>query len=313
MGRTGTSIYVQYGKESTFKTFPTMTRAFGIGTQVPNVVANNNLGTLFGIGSVVAQKHYFGRFDGGLDVEFTLSTPWVLGCFLGVPVTAGAGPYTHTYSAATVAKDTISVELGGAYDTVNEVRKLLGGLGLQLGLSSSIGSPVNARAGFLYTQEDDPGTSLDSSIATDDLDFPYTFEHATIELPTSTTLGEVQAVDININPKPNLGFGHGSEFGVSPSWGSCEISGSITMNKKSSTQLQRQVGTGARAEVATMRVKFTNGLSGVNEKTIQFDFTGVAFGSITNSYRVDDVIQDVMPWVARNLSVVATNNITTPP
>lgn len=310
MVRTGAVAYFKYDYETTFGgDDATKTKTLGFDVRLTGFRSSNTLIALPALNDVNVAKFVYGSNKFSMGIDFAMSNPWWLEAVMGTRVTAGVSPFTHTYTKSKTPKP-IAFELGQGVETANEVRTGVGVVFNSATISSSIDNLVRVRGELLHGKELAIGTTLDSSPPSDDLDFPYTFVHGTFELPNGTVIAELQSEEITIGQNAVLLWEGGGANAVAAYRRLFEITGRFSASKKDKTQIQRVID---RVEVATCKLKFTNGLSGVNEKTIDFQGTGVGVSEHNVNIEPNEPIFDELVWQIRSLQVVATNNVATPP
>ena len=191
----------------------------------------------------------------------------------------------------------------------DEVRTFQSCLLNQVGISTRVGDTVNVTANAISGKEGGIGTSLDASPGSDRTDFPYTFEYSTVEVPSGTAVGKIQNFSLDINPNYNLLYGLGNKDSVDAWKGAINYSGNIQIPKEDGDFLARVTG---RSETATMKVKFTNGQTAANEKSITLTLAGVGFSEGSFGAKAVDLVQDTYNFTARSVTAVAINDDAAP-
>jgi len=287
------------------------TRAFGINQKVSGLSINENKFDLGDLNTPLVQKFAFGSFEGTLSVDWDLSSPWFFDTVLSAAGTTGAGPYTHTYDDSKTVR-AFTAELG-IDTTTDRVLQLQRCTARDIGISAALNETVKVKGNFQFgATPTTAGTSLDASVVTDDIAFPYTMVHATLENPSGTPLAEVQSFECMINPNIRMVYEPNSANAVNAYKGRLELSGKFTVTVKDNTWWNN---VRARTEPTnnTLRLKFTNGLSGTNERSIQLTFTGLGLGQLDMPVDQYELIVEDIPWTARDVQVIAVNNTSTPP
>ena len=151
---------------------------------------------------------------------------------------------------------------------------------------SAVGETVKGTMDFLYGIVDTISTSVSGGTTADDINFPYTFAHASLELLDGSAVAEIQ------------------DFGAFRKL--FEITGKFNASFIDKTQLQRVID---RAEVATLTVEFTNGLSGTSEKSIKLEFAGVGLSEHSLSIAPVEPIFEDLTFQMRNVKITANNSI----
>lgn len=328
MVRTGSSGYLQYGKESTFAGGATQTRVFGLEQKISGVTWKNNQIPLTALNDIEIQCYAYGRNEGSASVEFVVSNPWFFDIILDAVDTSGSGSdYTHIWNSdktaltadntGVVIPHTMHIEHGLDGETGDVVRNMKGVIINSLTLKASLGETVKATAELAWGNEDAVGTTLDSSIAVDDIKFPYTFAHATLELPDATVVAQLQEFEVNFNLNTELLYGMGSADAVSAFRKIFEMTGKFKAATVDKTQIDRVFdaadGTTANTGIATLQITLTNGLSGNDEKAIILDFAGVGVSEHQTEMQPGEAVFETLNWQLRNVQVTANNSISTPP
>lgn len=308
--RTGAFVYEQWMQETTFGTeVSPKNRTFGLDEKISPISTINNQQALSQLYSVETSKFAYGLNGKTYSMDWVLSDPWFLILLFGSLITTGTSPYTHTYSVIKTVQS-FSHEIAFEAETANVVRKLLGSVLNTVTIRSAINELARVSGSFICGKEAAVGTSLDASPAVDVVQFPYTFVHGTFELPNGTVIAELQNVELTINQNARLTSGHGSADAVGASRGKWEVTGKFNASMVNAVQLQRILD---RTELATLRLKYTNGLAGANERSVTFNGTGVGVSEqVYSGQAVEDVFEDIT-WQVRQLNAVAINNTSVPP
>jgi hypothetical protein len=327
MVRTGSSGYLQYGKESTFGGGATQTRVFGLEQKLSGITWKNNQMPLTALNDIEVQCYAYGKNEGSGSVEFVLSTPWIFDILLDAVDTSGSAlDYTHIWNSdktaltadnsGVVNPHTMHIEHGFDAETADVVRNMKGVIINTLSLKASLGETVKATAELAWGKEDAVSTSVDTTIAADDIKFPYTFAHATLELPDSTVVAQLQEFEINFNMNTELLYGMGSADAVSAFRKIFEMTGKFKAATVDKTQIQRVFdaadGTTVNTGVATLQITLTNDLATTAEKAIILDFAGVGVSEHQTDMSPGEAVFETLSWQLRNVQVTAHNSVATP-
>lgn len=320
---TGSHGYIQYGEESSYGGGATQTRAFGLEQKINSLTYKNNQLPLSQLNSIEVKQFAYGKNEGSASVDFVLSAPWIFDAILGaVDTTGSASNYTHTWSsnATALSADNLEVKtpksfhvevgLDIANTSSDEKRNLKGAIFQSFNIKSSVNETVKCSTDFTYGIIDTIDTTLDSSVATDDVNFPYTFAHATLELPDGSTVAEVQDVDITFNLNSELLYSQGSADAVGAFRKLFEMTGTFNAGYIDKTNLQKVLN---RSETATLQLTFTNGLTGTNEKAIILTFTGVGLSEHSYSIVPAEPIFEDLTFQMRSVQVEANNSVSAVP
>lgn len=313
MSVAGIYSYIEYGKQSSFTSTITAgayTRAFGMDQKVTQLSIDEGKFELGDLYQQEVQKFAFGSFGGTFGVDFTVSNPWIFDTVLTL-VTTGAGPYTHTFSdSKTVNAYGAEVGIDTTTDRVLQLQQMTA---KDLSISGSVGDLIKGKLNFTVGKTPSTaGTTLDASVVSDDIAYPYTFVQATVENPSGTPLAEVQSFDFTINPNIRQVLGMNSQYSTNAYKGKLELSGKFALTVVDNTWWNN---VRARAEPTnnTLKMKFTNGLAGTSERTIGVTFTGLGLGNLNMSLDPNELVTEEIPFTARSVQVVAINNTSAAP
>lgn len=304
--RTGAFGYLQYGYETTYGTISSaITKVLGLEQKATSWGYTNNKIVLSEFNQVQPIKFAYGQARGDLGVDFVLSNPWWLNSLYDLK--SGAGPFTYTVSSKLIKPITVEIGIDNTTDTVRMCR---GSFVNSISLRSSIGDVVRCSADIAYSIESTQ--AIDAVPAVDDIAFPYTFAHGTLEMPDGTLLAQVQSVDLTLTQNGELLYAHGSNQAVGAYRKLFEITGRFNLSHVDYVQLNKvyaQIGINAQTQLSeqpTLALKFTNGLSAGAERTIDFQATGIALDSFNVSVEPNEPIFEDIPFQARTSQVVAT-------
>ena len=325
MVRTGAHGYIQYAWESTFATDPgssAYTKPFGLQQSVGSITLNNSRKDIRKLNQVEREAFAYGQQTGSVAVDFVLSNPWLFKALYGNAATTGSSaPYTHTYEDAPKTATSFSTEVGFAGETENISRKMLGCILTGFTLNTAVDDLVNCSADITFGSEGDATTSLDSTPAADDINFPYTFAHGTLKWYNGSslaTVAEIQNISTTFTQNANLLYAIGSHKATSAYRQGFDINGTFQSSWKDNNKLQQlidQIDTPPSSEIhsgssAALELKFTNGGSGSAEKSITITLHGVTI----DTHNVDGIVPvepvfETINFEARGASVVCKNGI----
>lgn len=331
MVRTGSHGYIQYAWESTFATdagSSAYTKPFGLQQSVGSISLNNSRKDLRKLNQVERAAFAYGQQSGSVSVDFILSNPWLFKSVYGTASTSGSSaPYTHTFPHASNGQPktvtTFSTEVGFAGETENISRKLLGCILTSFSISTAVDDLVNCSADITFGNEGDATTSLDSTPAADDINFPYTFAHGALKWYNGSslaTVAEIQNITANFTQNANLLYSVGAHKATSAYRQGFDLNGTFQTSWKDNNMLQQlvdQIDKPPTSEIhsgssVALELKFTNGGSGAAEKSITVNFYGVTI----DSHNVDGIVPvepvfETINWEARGATVVAINGEST--
>lgn len=267
----------------------------------------------------------YGKTEGAATVEWVVSNPWFWDFIFTTPesITTGS-PEVHTWSSDpdytgagahdnTSVRDykTAQLEIGFDGETANEVRNAKGVIAPSIVLRTTINETVKASMPLIWSIEDAIGTTLDTTPAGDDILFPYTFVHASLELPDGTPIAQIQDFEITFAPEGEQIWGISSAAATATSGKKIiNMTGRFRKAKVDASALQQVVD---RAEVATLEIILTNGESGSAERSITMLGTGVGIAEHTQDIAPGEIIFENLTWNIRSMLVTAKNNTTSPP
>lgn len=332
---TGAFVYLQWGKESTFGTAAadilTTGVPFGFEEKITNWSFTQNKIPLSQLNDVRVKTYAYGQTRGTFSVDFVLSSPWFLE-LIGFKDGGSAGcsaPFTHTWSldttAATKTLQSYTVHVGQDAST-DIVRTLVGNIANSATITTTVGEVVRVSLDGNYANEELTST-LDGSPATISVCsfIPFTFAHGTLEFPNCTVIAEVQDVDVTFSQNSEHLWGIGNSVAVSGYRKLFEITGKFKASFTCTTQLAKiyaqQKDTLANTcpaqtiavEQPTLRLKFTNGLAGANERSITFSLTGISLADISTNIEPNEPIFEEINFQARDATAVAINAVSTIP
>ena len=325
MVRTGAHGYIQYGWESTFGSVSSgFDKPFGLQQSVGAITLNNSRKDIRKLNQVEREAFAYGQQSGSVSVDFILSNPWLFKALYGAATTSGSSaPYTHTYDDAPKTVTSFSTEVGFAGETENISRKMLGCILSGFSINTAVDDLVNVTADITFGSEGDATTSLDSTPAADDINFPYTFAHGSLKWYNGSslaTVAEVQSVSTTFTQNANLLYAVGSHKATATYRQGFDINGTFQTSWKDNNMLQQlidQIDTPPSSEIhsgssAALELKFTNGGSGAAEKSITITLHGVTIDTHTVDGIVPvDPVFETINFEARGASVVAINGTAT--
>lgn len=311
----GVKSWVKYGWETTFgQTATTIDKSFGHGVRITTLTRRNNLERVFALGARNAQKLLVRKFEGVKTIEFQLANPWFFKAVMGTVTTTGSGPYTHTFSESDVLPS-ITIENDIATDTPS-VAKLLGAKVATCVLTATVGEAVRVRLDVPYVNEIFSSTTSSPVAETFEI---MTFAQGTLEMPMGTTVGLVQNVEVTIANNGEILWALGSRFGQQNVAKQREYTIRMSVAfQDSATILQKFYGgtsgpVTSPAETATLNLIFDNGLTGTNQRQVKLAFTGIQFDEESLAQDPTAVILEDAVAFARNLTLTAITNTSTPP
>lgn len=313
----GEAASVMFGYESVFKTAVTANKAFGWNQRITTATGSNNIKRIYDIGNRNAQKLLEGAFSGALNIEFDLGAPWFLRGVLGTFTVAGSGPYTYTFTEIAGNAPSMTVEAGVDLST-DAVIKYLGCFINQCTINAAAaGDPVHVSLSMLYANESKGTASFQAQ--TSDLDSPFSFAYASLEMPNGTTIADVQSLDISIQNNAALRHAIGSRFAAGYTMRERSYDINVTNYfDDASTYLETMYGsaTGPMAlltETADLEFVLDNGMGTTARRAYNFLFTGIKIDSHDLPRSIDSDLYERVPIIGRKLSVTAVDNTSAMP
>lgn len=308
MGRTGVYGALNYGWETTFKTLSSSRdKTFGLNSKVTSLTISENADALTRLGTSEVIQFVPKKEEGTFTVEYVLSNSWIFKSVLGNVVDSGASaPYTHTYSVTNVPVP-FSTEVGGTFDDEAVVLQLKGCVPVRLSVATSVNEMAVGRLECMFA---DPDVSNSAITQVTDNFSPYTFVHGSVQVPSGTTIAEVQSIEFSIGRNYEFMYGLGNPNAVSTANKRLDLGGRVRLTVRNDDFVNRVL---SRTEVATMNIAFDNGLSGSSKQSLTISLTGVMFDEFSTSLEPNEIVFQDLPFKARQISVVAQDNISTTP
>lgn len=307
----GPFAYVNYGYEATFGSAASGTRTFGHGNKI-SISRNNNMERIFGLGARNATATVAKQYEGSASVEFILSNGSFWRAVLGAVADGGAAPYTHTYTEADTLPS-FSILTGTELGTNDEVTALLGCKANSMTLTTAVNELVKVTMDVIYKTETLATSGIGSQVA--ETEVPFTFAQGSVQLPSGSTIGNVQSFELTINNSADRVFGLGSRFLTSTTEKQREYNIRMTVAFSNVTDLLTKFYgasgaplAGTPAAQATLVLTFTNGLTLGNERTFTITLANVYLNTETLPKDPTEIIkEDVEGWALSGTSVVYEN------
>jgi hypothetical protein len=316
----GYASYVNYGYEATYGTAVTGTRAFGMGNKITHT-RRNNMERVYGLGSRNAQANVAKKFEGTASVEFVMNNgSFFRGVLGGNADGGGAGPtYTHTYSEANTIPS-FSIVTGSELGGNDEVTVLVSAKALTTTLTAAVNEVVRVRMECPYKTETLATTPVGSQVvASPYADDPFTFAQGTLELPSGSTIGNVQSFELTINNSLEGVWGLGSRIKTAEVEKVREYNIRMTVAFSDTTVLLSKFfgqATGPLTATnvgttATLVLTFTNAGATSALRSLVITLANVYLDEECLPKDVNEVLkEDVTGWALSGTSVVWTNATT---
>jgi len=324
---------VHYGLEAAnaYGTAVTANKTFGLNTRVTSLSLTTNRIDFNKLGQREPTAYAYGQQVGRLGVGFVMDTRTSHEIFATIYGEDANGSTPFEYPAllkegqAPVAGRSLTtqVQLQTPQNTASTAkvlvtRKLIGGVVNTLGMSTSIGEPLNASLDITFGKEDNNTTHATSGTSTQTginaAGKPFTFAHGELSVWNGSALqpvAEVQSVDINFNNNAELLYKLGSHYATQSFRRVLDITGRFQTTFKDITLLQHLLdqasdstnltakggiaeasASGSNSPVAAKLV-FTNPQD--SSKTLTIELNGLSFDehSISGLEPVEVVYQEL--------------------
>ncbi len=312
----GSSAYVAYGYEAVFGQGASRAYLFGKEQKANSLEFQNSQQPLPQLYTPEVESFLYKKNFGGTTMEYVLSNPWAFASILNDPVYSAGSPDTHTFDSDPDQVGTVStrnvcslnLEVYQEGQTGNINRNCKGVICPSLNMKTSIDAPVSISQQLTWGIEDTVITTK-GTLPTENFT-PYSFVHGSIELPDSgPTIANVQEIDLTFNTGAELVYGiDNTPNAVSAFRKILNMTGKITIALIDKTNIDRVQ---ARTEVADMRVVFSNGLTGDNEKTMDFLFSGIGLSRHgSQGVAPGELLTEILDFQGRKVVMVASNDQT---
>ena len=331
--RTGASATLRYGYEKGgYGTIGsgTVSKKFGLQDSVSNFSLTHNRIDLAQLNQVEYAAYAYGQQAASLSVGFTLSNPWIFESIFGTPTvstsefTFGGLPSGNPPTTPTTIQAIIAV--GGS--EVDVQRTLSGGVMNSLGLTTSVGNPVQGSADMSFGIESASGTTVTAATVpdgTNQTEFPYTFAHGELKI-NNTVVTELQDVDITFAQNANLLYAVGGKSGQAGNQAVdayrqiFDVTGRFRTSFVDKTFLDNtldQIGKGTAGTYSetiggTPELELTFTKDGDEDITITGSGLAPTDFNISGITPVEPIFQD-LSWRIRNVKVVANDLATAVP
>lgn len=318
----GNLVYVKYdwdpayGVESNWVT----PKVFGLNTTFDGEITNN-FEKLRSVGDKNAEAVASGAFNGTGTVNWTMSNPWWCKMFWGIAVDAGAAPVTHTWTEANwTAADIIftvgrgyNLTAGGAGANVNT--SSISCVAQSITLSANQGESVTMSASLAWVTE---ATDAVIGAAATDVGYgaPFIFAHGSLSVGGGP-IAEIESLSLEINQNVAHQVFIGNRLAQGLFSGARDYNFTIGVAMEDDTYLDWVYGQAGSpltsdnvaAAGANIVLTFTNGLAGVNERSLVMTFANFYLESRSESLNPEDLVKEELSGYALSLtSAVASDN-----
>jgi hypothetical protein len=325
---TGASTYLAYGWEATYKTAPvaaSIDKVFGIGQKISTYEFDNDAEYVYSLGSQDLQRQFAKKFNGNWSIDAIYSDPWFFRAILGAAPTDAAvtSAYSHTWDSTKItnAIPSMTIDIANDFSTTDSDHLLTGAILKSFTLTAAVGEPIRIKFDGLYSQLTKSSTLTKSSQVAP-VNEPMYFQQASLQLPSGTTLAEVQSVELNWNRNIDALWGLGSRIPSNYVAKQREWSGRMTIiYKTDSDVLDGILGNAAGidgtngynstpAEIATLVLTINNGVTpgAAGSRILVITLANIFLSKGSMPISVEDVTKIDVDFRARSLtSVVATD------
>ena len=329
---TGGSASVFYDYESTFGTAVSTIHPFGLNQKVTSLAVNTNRLNFNKLGQVETSAFAFGQQTGSVGIGFVFDDTASHNIFESIygADTNGATPFTYPATNAqgqaptTMTGRSITTAISVQMGTMYRKRLLTGCVVNSIGLSTSIGQPVNGNIDMSFGKE--VSSTLDSGAnqnitqqtAGTQAGNPYTFAHGHFKVHDGsqlTEIGEIQDCDINWSTNSELLYGIGSHYATSSYKKALDITGKFKASFKNSIMAThvldqaKDAGNttmlGGAADAIGIELIFENNDTAAD--SLKIELKGVAIGdySVSGIEPVEPIFEDIA-WKAKSAQITAT-------
>lgn len=318
------SAYARYGYESAFGTSPgdsSLTTYFGHNVKFSRTI-KNNIERIPNLNTRNYSKFAAKKVDGTWNADFQVSNLYFMKGVLGSVADAGAGPYTHTYNEANTPPS-LTIQSSEDLDTDSETT-MTGCLINKFTMNMNVGEVVTGKLEGTYVKEIND-TTLNANGNSADSEEVFTFAHATLELPTSTTMLEVQSLDMAITNNADLIWGLGSRFATQRAFKQRVYEFKISKVRELSADLQDSLygstttmsNPNTPSNVATLNLTLSNGLGTTLLRSFSIKVDNLQLDDITRPLTPGEITKEDATLYALALNSssksVYTNNTSTSP
>ena len=321
---TGGSASVFYGYEATFGTTASSAAIkypFGLNQKVTNFSVNNTRLNFNKLGQVETTEFAYGQQAGSLGIGFVFDDTQASLLFASIYGTIAAGglyPLNKDQGSGTTTQvgRTLTTEIAVQTGSNHKLRQLSGCVVNSLGLSTSIGEPVNGNIDMTFGKEVSSVVAGSGDISPQNLEEqagkPYTFAHGSFQVSNGTSLvniGEVQSADVNWTQNSELLYGLGSHYAQSAFKKTLDISGKFKTSFKNETMATHVLD---QAKSSSNTVTLPNASMGVGielmftngSKSMKIELHDVAIGdySVSGIEPVEPIFEDIS-WKAKTARI----------
>jgi len=290
----GVDITSNYGYETTYGTLATtISNVFGNSDTV-TITQNNNTERLFALGSRNAQKLVTKKYDGTWNADFALGNAYFLKAVLGTKgAESGSGPYGRTYSENNTCP---SISIANAFNLdTDSMHNIVGAKVNEMTLSCNVGEVAKVKLSGMFKQLNK--TSTLATTVSGDTEDPLIFSGASIQLGSTSVL-DVQSLDITVRNNTEMLFGLGSRFATKGVEKQREYEFKITEAYEDDTFLHNNfLGNSTTAQtipanLTALVCTFSNGLATTNLRCLQATFSTLQLPTYDYNMTINEIIKE---------------------
>ena len=324
---TASSAYVKYGYESTYGGGALTSSIFGKDQKISGLTWMTNQQEITQLYTPEIQDYVYGKNEGKCSLDYTLSNPWIFSSIFNsiIPSSTDTDPDQSGTQRSNADQywtsnpdvnpsirmmNTSHLEFGYDASVSNVVRNAKGVITTSIALKTAINDKVTVSQNMVWGNEDTINTTISApSLDTDSEFIPYMFHHATLELPSGSSLAQVQDLDITFDTGAEQYYNLGSPNGVDAYRKLFKISGKFSMAVLDASNLQRVV---SREVQANMKIVLSNNRTGTNERSITINCERVGLGENTTDYEPGEPVIEGVPFQIGHVNIEANNNQSVP-
>jgi hypothetical protein len=281
---------------------------FGRAQRITGLSRRENAELVYELGYREAKTAVFKHMEGSLTAEWILSNPWFLKALFGnwsSSVLSG-GVYTHSFSKSnSFSSSSMNIEVGFAGEVANVWRSLRGAILNSITLSGRVDDVVKVRGEILYAGE---ATLTSGQTVVVDTFAPMDFSQATLQLPTGSTLAEVQSFELSINNNALKIYGLGSSYAMAATPQAFEANGRLDITMKDRSLLDK-----LRGMHSGLVFTISNGLGSGYLNLISFTGTNVYFDEHSMDLEANSLVVEDLPIRILDVTALAQNTVATVP
>ena len=305
MAVTSADGYVEYGVESAFGVQKAPTIALGLDEKIGRWTENNGQRVLKKMFSAEPETHSYGTTKGQAGVDFVLSNPWFFYPVLGEQERSFSGGINLYRFNRSKRVKTLTVEMGQELENDSIVRSAVGAIIDSLTIGGRLDDDVRCSVAIKYGKSV-VGSTLDSSPAVDDVNSPYEFTQAELEIPTTNEVQELQSFNLSIQNGNKLRYKSFSEDAASAHGGSSMYG--LTIDKSALDGVFLDY-VRKRKKDLTAKLLFTNKETGTDLKSIEVALTGVGASEHGTGMQPVEPIEESIQMDATSCTVTARSDV----